>query len=202
MAYQYDIFLSYRRNPETLRWIHQHLQPLLTLRVSLELGRDPVIFIDDQIEAGTDWPLELATKLATSRVLIPLWSKTYFNSKWCMEELSIMLAREEETSRRKPDNPRGLVIPGIIHDGDEFPAEISRIQYFELRECFNVRMAKDSPRAEELDEILNQQAPAIAKAIEAAPQWQPQWPKTAAAEFYRVYYNEQKPTQTAVPGLA
>lgn len=47
MSYQHDIFISYRRNPETYVWITEHFVPLLTLRVELELGRKPLIYIDD-----------------------------------------------------------------------------------------------------------------------------------------------------------
>src|SRR5258705_3820007 len=99
MAYQYDIFISYRRNEESRRWIEAHFEPLLKLRVDLNLGREPVVFIDDRIESGTSWPLQLASALATSRILVPLWTKTYFQSKWCTEELSHMLAREQATAR-------------------------------------------------------------------------------------------------------
>ena len=172
MSYKYDIFLSYQRDPETLRWIKKHLVPILKLRVRLELGRDPVIFIDEQIEAGTSWPIELATKLAASRILIPLWTRTYFSSKWCSEEFCQMLARENETKRRTLENPRGLVVPAVIHDCEKLPAEFGHIEYFRISSCFNVRMSEDSPRAEELDEIIGVEALSIAKAINDAPQWQ------------------------------
>ena len=174
MSYEYDIFLSYQRNPETLRWITQHLVPLLNLRLKLELGRDLSVFIDENIESGTDWPLELATALSNSRILIPLWTRTYFNSPWCTEEFSHMIAREKETSRRNTENRYVLVIPVIIHDCETLSKDISHIQHFEIRRCFNVRMSRESPRAEELDEIIGIQASAIANAIYQAPQWRPE----------------------------
>lgn len=48
MAYKNDIFISYRRNPETLEWINNHLVPLLSLRLGFELGRvrDQYHFMD------------------------------------------------------------------------------------------------------------------------------------------------------------
>lgn len=74
MPYTHDIFISYRRNEETLRWIKEHFIPLLALRVGMELDRDPAIFLDEQIESGTSWPVTLAQALGCSRILILLWS--------------------------------------------------------------------------------------------------------------------------------
>ncbi len=202
MAYRNDIFLSYRRNEETRHWIERHFEPLLKLRVGLELGREPVVFIDQRIESGTSWPLELATELASSRVLVALWTKTYFNSKWCVEELSHILARERETSRRTPDHPRGLVIPAIIHDGEDFPPGLKHIQHFQIQRCFNVRMTENSPRAEELDEIMIHESPAIAKAIESAPGWQSEWSTQTARDFYNVYHEVEAPSQIRFPTFA
>jgi hypothetical protein len=63
MSYGHDIFISYRRDPETLTWIDEHFVPLLRLRVGMELGREPTIFIDAQIESGTSWPTSLVIRL-------------------------------------------------------------------------------------------------------------------------------------------
>jgi hypothetical protein len=201
-AYQFDIFLSYRRNSETLAWISRHFLPLLRLRVGLELGRDPVISVDDQIETGVTWPLDLANRLASSRVLVALLTKTYFHSQWCMQEMSLMLAREKETGRRTLQNPRGLVIPAVIHDGADFPDPVQRIQNFDIRDCFNVRMSDNSPLAEQLDDALKQEAPAIAAAISDAPRWQPDWPIGAATAIYDAFYKSKPPEQTTLPALA
>lgn len=201
MAYDYDIFISYLRHDETREWIQQHLSPLLTLRVAQELGRTPKIFIDQDIEVGTAWPLRLALALAGSRILIPLWSKGYFRSKWCVEELSTMRAREQETSRNTPKHPRGLVIPGIVHDGDDFPCAIKDIQSFSLQKCFNVRMSRNSQRAEELDDIINQHAGSIARAIEEAPEWRSEWRCATSKVFFSLYYDPTTPSQLTLPRL-
>ena len=185
MAYKNDIFISYRRNSETLEWINNHLVPLLSLRLGFELGRPPQIYIDTQLETGVSWPNQLGKELACSRILFVLWSGNYLNSKWCTEEMSLMLERERKTKRRSEQNPRGLVVPAFIHDGDKFPYSASDIQYFEIQKCFNVRMAKDSVRAEELDSILTSEAPAIAKAIQQAPPWRKEWVQIATQNLYK-----------------
>jgi hypothetical protein len=145
MSYQHDIFISYRRNPETYVWITEHFVPLLTLRVELELGRKPLIYVDDQIESGTSWPASLGAALGGSRVLIVLWSGNYLTSVWCTEELSHMLGREREAKLRTVDRPRGVVIPAFIHDDEKFPPDLQHIEHFEVQKFFNVRMARNSP---------------------------------------------------------
>lgn len=201
MGYQFDIFISYKRNPETYRWIKTHFEPLLALRVELELGRKADIFIDDQLESGTTWPIELGLKLGCTRILVPLFTRTYFNSKWCNGELSLMLAREKGLGYRSGSNSLGLIVPATIHDGDTFPHQISHIQRFGIQQCFNVRMTIDSPRAAELDDILTREAPAFANAINHAPPWQSSWPEEAAEEFYNLLFQEEEPQQESVPRL-
>jgi hypothetical protein len=201
MAYLHDIFISYRRNPETLYWLNNHFIPLLTLRLEFELERKPSIYVDTQLEAGTSWPLQLGTELGRSRILLVLWTGNYLASDWCTLEFSHMLARERQTKRRTSKNPKGLVIPAMIHDGEKFPSGLSDIQYFEIQKCFNVRMAKDSKRAEELDEILANQAPAIALAINNAPGWRASWPKTAAKNMYKRLFQKEA-AQSTLPRFA
>src|ERR1035437_1784667 len=199
MSYQHDIFISYRRNPETYVWITEHFVPLLKLHVELELGRKPEIYVDSQIESGTSWPASLRAALGASRVLIALWSANYLASVWCTEELSHMLAREREAKLRTIDRPHGVVIPAFIHDGEKFPPDLGHIQHFEVQKCFNVRMARNSPRAEELDAALTAQAPAIAACIDHAPTWRKAWPKQAAADFFKQFYQQAEAVQKTVP---
>jgi len=199
MSYQYDIFISYRRNPETHLWITEHFVPLLELRVELELGRKPTFYLDNQVESGTSWPVSLGMALGQSRVLIPLWTGNYLASVWCVEELSHMLSREGEEKLRTPAKPHGVVIPAFIHDGEKFPADLRHIQYFEIQKTFNVRMARNSPRAEELDTALTAQAPAIAACINHAPAWRKAWPKKAVQHFFKKFYRREAAVQKTVP---
>lgn len=199
MSYKYDIFVSYRRNPETLAWIKEHFVPLLSLRLEFELKRKPEIFVDEQIESGSSWPTELGIALGASRVLIPLFTGNYFASVWCTEEFGQMVTREQQAKLRTPDKPRGLIIPAFIHDGDSFPPKLKHIQPFQIQSCFNPRMARNSQRAEELDAALAAQAPAIASSIQAAPAWRKKWPAEGAAAFHERYFRHAKSEQTSVP---
>ena len=199
MSYLYDIFISYRRNPETCAWIAEHFVPLLTLRVEMELGRKPLIYVDDQVESGTSWPTALGTALGCSRVLIALWSGNYLSSVWCAEELSQMLARERDNHLRTTSRPHGVIIPAFIHDGEKFPADLQHIKPFEVQKYFNVRMARNSPRAEELDATLAVHAPAIAACITDAPEWQGTWATRAASDFFARFHQRAELVQSTVP---
>jgi len=200
MAYTHDIFISYRRHPETLGWIKNHFLPLLELHVGLELGNNPKIYVNEvthEIAAGTVWPQALAQELGASKVLVALWTKTFFNSVWCTEEMSHMLIREDGTLA--PRNKYALVIPAIIHDGDDFPKTLDVIQKLDIKACFNPRMRKDSALAEELSDRLAANAAGVAGAILNAPPWNAAWPQQAAKKFFDAFYAAAAPEQTDVP---
>jgi hypothetical protein len=201
MSYVHDIFISYRRDDETRRWLERHFLPLLGMRVRQELLRVPEVFVDDSIESGVSWPEQLAVELGRSRILVALWAKDYFASGWCVEELATMMIRERHYGFRTRANPRGLIVPAVIHDGDEFPAPLGVIQHFGIQKQFNVRMSREGKRAEKLDEILSLQAAAIAHSIEAAPAWTPSWPTEGTADL-KASIGRPAPRQAAVPGFA
>lgn len=199
MSYRYDIFISYRRNELTRKWIEENFVPLIELYVSLEIGRKPDIFIDSQLEIGTTWPIALGNALADSRTIIPLWSKMFFDSLWCSTEVGAMLERESKAGFRSVNNPGGLIFPTIIHDGETMPIELSTIQYLEIRECFSVRMAKDSPKAELLEEKIKTFSPSLANAIDKAPQWQNDWGLNTVNNFVALHHKKIESVQNVVP---
>jgi TIR domain len=201
MAYEYDIFISYRRQADTHLWITKHFAPRLEARVELELGRRPAIFVDDQIESGTSWPASLGEALGTSRILIPLWTRTFLSSAWCAAELSHMLGREADEGLRKNERQHGVIVPAFIHDGDTFPPELSHITYFEIQRTYIAHMPRDGRLAARLESALAAQAPAIAKCIEKAPPWREAWPRDAATQFFALFYQKTEPLQATTPRL-
>jgi len=198
MGYEYDIFISYRRDLETRAWIKKHFSPLLTVRVRQELTREPVIYIDEKLESGVSWPEQLGIELGKSRILIALWAKDYFASPWCTAEAAQMLARAEATGRATAALPRGLVVFAVIHGADAFPDALGRYQRFKIEKGFSLRMGRNSRTAQRLDKKLAAEAPAIAKAIEEAPPWRRSWPQTAAERF-REQFSIDRPQQTHPP---
>lgn len=202
MSYAYDIFISYKRSAEAGRWIEDHFQPLLEHSVELELGRRPVIFRDNQLADGGSWPLDLGLALGLSRVIIPLWTKTYFHSEWCVRELSLMLDREQLTGRRTASNPVGMIIPLVIHDCEDLEHPIRHLEYRDIKRCYNPRMGRESRRAEDLADELFASAKYISRAIDNAPDWRPNWPQAAADNFMSALLRRDPPRQTTVPGFS
>lgn len=185
MGYSYDIFISYRRDDETRQWMATHLVPLMNLHLGQALHRKARIFVDDQLETGVFWPAELGRKLARSRVLVPLWAGDYLASKWCRAELNAMVARQKATSGAS--TPRSLIVPFIIHDGETMPKSLRGTQLLRVDTCFNVRMAKDSVRAEHLAAVIQESATGLSKAIKSAPKWDRAWLSTSAADFNETF---------------
>ena len=204
MGYHHDIFVSYKRDPETLSWIGNHFLPLLEVTLSHWLQRDPDIYIHeitDNIQVGTAWPVELGEEIAASRVLIALWSGNYMTSRWCAKELCLMLAREKEAKCRTTYNKYGLVIPVIVHDGENVCEIVGNTQNLDIKPCFNTRMRKDSPKAEELFEKLRDHAEGISNAILHAPPWKQEWPTHSAEELMNIYL-QPDPQQAGLPRFA
>ncbi len=198
MTYRHDIFVSYKREIETLAWISEHFRPLLEHRVGLALGREPKIFIHEithNLPVGAEWPPALAKEIAASRVLIPLWTKTFFNSRWCTSELAHMIRRQQSLGANAPI----LVMPMIIHDGDDFPPSLGVIQTLDIKACYNTRMHRNSRKAEQLSDLLDSHALSIAAAINAAPAWNAEWLNIAVDEFLDTYYESDVPAQSSVP---
>jgi hypothetical protein len=202
MPYKYDIFISYKRDVETLGWIKEHIKPLLSTYVGLELGREPVIFCDDQLESGVTWPLDLGCCLGESRMMLSLYTKTYFYSEWCTKELAVMLERERAEGFRTPARREGLVVPAVLHDCETLPEGVASIQSRSIQKCFNVRMRRDSDRAERLADELAELAKPIAKAIEFAPSWRSEWSINTGLAFQNSIRHSGTATQSIVPGFA
>jgi hypothetical protein len=184
MAYRWDVFLSYRRFREWPRWVRDHFLPVFEHYLGEELGRDPHIFVDTgEIESGTDWPLKLAEGLSQSRVLVCLWSRQYFTSNWCLAELAHMRAREKSCGFDTPEQPGLLTVPIVLHDGEDFPESIRHIQTRDFRDFANVRIAKGSPREEELADAVKQWVPDVKAAVTRAPAFNPEWRDLAVVEM-------------------
>lgn len=202
MSYEYHVFLSYRRHGEWIRWVSEKFFPLFAHWLGEELGENVQVFFDQEnIEAGVIWPRELALALARSRVLVPLLSRQYFNSEWCKAELAHMGARGDKCFPNDVRRSRGLIVPVVIHDGEDFPKDICAITPTYLQDCANVRLAKDSPTEEELSKrIRDSLVPNVARAIQRAPDYDSDWENMTASNFLELF-NRPAPKQKSLPSL-
>ncbi len=184
MDYDYDVFLSYRRWREWPRWVKDVFIDIFEHWLGEELDWEPRVFVDYRdIEEGSWWDMELGFNLSRSRVLVPLFSRTYFRSDWCIAELALMRRREDENGYRTTRDRRILIVPAILHDGKQFPADAQRLQALELSPVAGVRIARGSPKYEALDDLVREWVPTVARAIEDAPVFDPRWEDLSVGQF-------------------
>lgn len=177
-GYQHDLFLSYRRQPPVSDWVSTHFLDRLTEWLRETLDEEPSVFIDRRsIETGVEWPLVLREALLASRLLVPVWSPSYFRSMWCMAEFRTMRAREQLLGLRTPERPWGLILPIRYHDGKRFPEETRGIQMRDFTN-FNVPAPAFQETRDYTDFIREVQsfAEEIAERLASVPQWQAGWP--------------------------
>jgi FxsC-like protein len=100
MAKDYWFFLSYARNDaQGNPWLNRFYEDLARdvrsfASVPSTLTAKDIGFIDDiGLENGTQWTVELTEALQTSKVLVCLYSRSYFNSQWCGKEFRVFLDR-------------------------------------------------------------------------------------------------------------
>ena len=180
--YQYDVFVSYKREPSDNQLITPWLCKVLA-RIEYwlrqELGGTGVdVFIDTKsIEAGDAWPETIREALLTARCLLPIWSPEYFHSAWCVAEWRSFLMRERRITERGQGTSK-LIVPIKVHDGDWFPPEAARVQQFDLsRFAATTEAFWETRRADELDQLLIREvAPVLARAVREAPAFEADWP--------------------------
>jgi hypothetical protein len=202
MAYEYDMFLSYSRKGEWPDWVREKLLPLLRHWLGEELGREANVFFDQELEAGQAWPHRLRMAVVRSRVVVPLWSRMYFSSDWCLREMSMMVARERHLGFGSAANPGRLVVPAAIHDGDDFPpatvANDDGNQFFPLQDVANVRIGNGTVLHEQFSDRIRDWAPSIRSAISRAPDFDAAWRYLDCEEIMNEF-RQPPPAQTTQP---
>jgi len=198
--YKYDLFISYCRGYDTRKWIEKQFLERLKGRLSLDLGRPPRIFYDENnLQCGDIWPMELGAALGASRALLVLWSKPFRSSIWCAREVAEMRAREEVLNLRTPQNRNGLIAITQIHNGP--PDAFGEIQYSDLEPYYNPDMGEGTPLAERFYDRLKIESVSLAKMIENAPPFDPNWSLESAEAMFEAFHLETRPQQNISPSF-
>ncbi|XP_068330899.1 disease resistance protein RUN1-like [Pyrus communis] len=90
-GYRYDVFLSFR-GEDTRKTFTDHLYTALNNAGFLTF-RD-----DDELERGEDIKPGLLKAIQLSRTSVVVFSKDYASSRWCLDELVLILERKKTTS--------------------------------------------------------------------------------------------------------
>ncbi|KAK9910930.1 hypothetical protein M0R45_034864 [Rubus argutus] len=88
--FSYDVFLSFR-GEDTRKNFTDHLYTAL-IGAGFRTFRD-----DDELPRGEDIKPELERAIQNSRTSVIVFSKDYASSKWCLDEL-VMILRHKTTS--------------------------------------------------------------------------------------------------------
>ncbi|KAI6681238.1 hypothetical protein NL676_035119 [Syzygium grande] len=92
-GYDYDVFLSFR-GPDTCSGITDFLYTSL-LAAGIHTFKD-----DEELRLGEEFGPELLKAISHSKIAIPIFSKGYAFSKWCLNEL-VHMVEFSKTRRQK-----------------------------------------------------------------------------------------------------
>jgi FxsC-like protein len=114
-------FLSYARTPkrdpadkeDPDRWVYKLYRDLCAVILQLtEVGAGEAGFMDRENRLGAEWSPDLVHALQRCRVFVPLYSRRYFESKYCGKEW-FAFARREITSRARGDAAASAIVPAL-----------------------------------------------------------------------------------------
>ncbi|RKR05591.1 TIR domain-containing protein [Flavobacterium sp. 90] len=174
MAYQYDVFISYKNHHVTNTWVIK-FEEKLKYWLTQELGGNkPKIFFDkDTIETGNIWPNTLKNGVKTSKCLLCIWTPEYFRSKWCLSE---WLSFEERTTYLN-NSTHQIILPIRFHDGEHYPAQAKLRQCTDVTNYSNTNNAFwETQKAMELEDTIKDLCKTLAVAIQAVPDFNDNFP--------------------------
>lgn len=176
-GYEFDVFLSYRRAGSVTDWMRNHFWPVLQECLTDELPTEPSIFLDVGMRTGTHWPAELERGLRRTRLLLAVWTPTYFTSPWCLAEWRTMRAREAALGLGTVNHPGGLVYPVVFADWQSFPPAAKECSHRDLKR-WNMPLAQYRNTSDYVDfyREMRSLAEELATAITRAPDWSADWP--------------------------
>jgi hypothetical protein len=178
MPYQYDVFFSYRRDPENNDW-HKRVKDKLIHHLKFELNSEEVVafFDTEEIKSGERWRKKIQLALQSSKCIVCIWSPRYFNSKWCVSEW-LTFERRSETCGVD------LICPARYHDGQHYPGTARDRQSPDFS-GYTSTLPRfwDTERAVEFERnYLMPFARDLAGIITAAPQFNPNFPIVEAPD--------------------
>lgn len=189
-SYRYDVFVSYPQRGSLPQWVSQVLKPLLEEKLEEAGLHDmPRVFVDTQsLNKPGDWPIHLSDAHARSRIIVPVLCAPYFQSGWCTSEWTNAFKREELELQRT-GKTLSLVHPLRFNDLSE--SDIDKLTDVTVRDQVRARIRRDfgaftclvNPRGDtDSAYAFRKQVESFCQdillpAIEAAPLWQPDWPR-------------------------
>jgi hypothetical protein len=119
-TYDYDVFISYAH--EEGAWVYEHVfAPLRDARLP-DGGKLGIFFDTEEIRYGAAWQDKITLSLIGSRVVVPVYSETYFKKPYCKFEIT-----EAHLKWIKEGRDSRCVLP-IMRGHPAIPATVGGIQ--------------------------------------------------------------------------
>ncbi len=182
-GYEWDVFLSYADGGYPGAWVRNTFHELLVNLMAAEV-HNPRIFFYRQQDYGTAWEVNLQRALATSRLMVCVWSPDYFSSRWCGIELRTMLGRERSLRLASIEAPQGLVYGVRYSDGDCFGPETKGRIWLDAEQWNNPRPGfSGTNKWDDLYEATRPFARDLATHLRSLlPKWDRSWLSAAEVE--------------------
>lgn len=172
MSYEYDVFFSYKRDPESDEW-HRRLKDKIAFWLKKEnQGVEARIFFDrEDIRTGLRWKQKLSDALKKSKCIVCIWSPDYFKSKYCLSEWMVFEARGNLFSTE-------LVGSAHFCDGENFPEPAKARQSMNFEEyASTIPVFWETVRADEFEQkFIRKFAKDVAAILKAAPPFSANFP--------------------------
>ncbi len=176
MAYQYDVFISYKS--KSRNWLRDiFLEPFLHF-LEEEIGKDVRVFVDwHDLEPGDAWRERLKKGLVSSKCLVSLLLPTYFESSWCKREFAVFEHRSRQCGLLSGSQPGGLIVPISLHKGDRYPDAVKDMQFIDYKYFYssNIEGYKKRKKYQRLQDEIKILAEVVAEKVRQAPLWDHQW---------------------------
>jgi TIR domain len=183
-AYEYEVFVSYRRRDPVLSWLNNHFFPKLSHWLPQFWPAEmpsPRVAKDDQMETGVRWPERLTEMHSGSRCMVAIVSPEYFRSAWCVSEWRAMQARERHLKLMTKSRARGLIYPVLFcGDASVLPKDACSRQWFDFTKLnFPDEVFRYHPTYVDFDQAVQDVARELVGMIRSAPPRQ-DWPEIEA----------------------
>ena len=172
-GYTYDVFISYHRGDKKIaRWVEDIFLPNFRFYLKEYSGRSVNVYFDrENINPGDIWESGLKFALAQTKILVPIWSISYFLSTYCRAEFAVILHREKELGY---DQKGGLIVPvWVWGEFDFYPETVQKYQYLKCVKYSTLR--EDSPRLEKFEDRIKKWIPNLVTKIDSVPDCNPAW---------------------------
>ena len=173
--YLFDVFFSYKRDPESDEWHAAVVRQLeFWLRKEINVPKARIFFDTQNIETGEQWKDTILESLKASKCLVGVWSPDYFHSRWCTSEWQTFVKRETLLKLKAGS----LIAPARYYDGDYFPRHARGAQMTDFSKYTSTLAyfwkTDDAYQFEQT--VLKGLAQTVARKIKAAPTFDDNFP--------------------------